>query len=241
MLLTRPDWRRMARNMSQPKATEDFGSSIISLERASSLKEQAYRQIKTLLLTGKLSHGTVASVPLIAKRLGISRTPVREAFLDLEKDGLITILPKKGAVTNPISSEKKREIFLIRNALEGIVVRKLADSITETQILTLKSIFERHRKTPQGEAGWDEFIRVDREFHLTMASFAGFGKIRAILDNIRDLIELIGREALSSHGRREKIFREHKRILQALERKNQSAAAQALRFHLRETERSLKG
>lgn len=230
----------MARNMSQAKMTEDIASSMISLERTSTLKEQAYQQIKTLLLTGKLPHGTVASVPLIAKGLGISRTPVREAFLDLEKEGLIKILPKKGAVTNPISTEKKREIFLIRNALEELVVTKLADSITETQIVALKSLFERHKKTPQGEAGWDEFIRIDREFHLTMASFAGFGKIRAILANIRDLMEMIGREALSSHGRREKIFKEHGKILKALERKNKRAAGKAIRFHLIETERSLK-
>ena len=114
--------------------TEEFASSIISLERVSSLKEQAYQQIKTLLLTGKLPHGTVASVPLIAKRLDISRTPVREAFLDLAKEGLIRILPKKGAVTNLISPEKKREIFLIREALEGMVVTKLSESITKTQI-----------------------------------------------------------------------------------------------------------
>jgi DNA-binding GntR family transcriptional regulator len=221
--------------------TEDLASSMISLERASSLKSQAYQQIKTLLLTGKLPHGTVASVPLIAKRLGISRTPVREAFLDLERDGLIRILPKKGAVTNPISTEQKREIFLIRDALEGIVVTKLADSITAEQIRALRDVFERHKKIPQGEAGWDEFIRIDREFHLTMASFAGFEKIREILANIRDLMELIGREALSSHGRREKIFKEHERILKALEHNDQSAAAKAIQFHLSETERSLKG
>jgi DNA-binding GntR family transcriptional regulator len=226
--------------MSQAKMTEDIASSMISLERTSTLKEQAYQQIKTLLLTGKLPHGTVASVPLIAKRLGISRTPVREAFLDLERDGLIKILPKKGAVTNPSTTEKKREIFLIRDALEGIVVTKLAESITGTQIAALKSIFERHKKTPQGEAGWDEFIRIDREFHLTMASFAGFEKIKDILVNIRDLMEMIGREALSSHGRREKIFREHERILAALERKNKRAARKAIQFHLAETERSLK-
>ena len=227
--------------MSQPKLTEDLAGSINFLERASSLKEQAYQQIKSLLLTGKLPHGTVASVPLIAMRLGISRTPVREAFLDLEKEGLIKILPKKGAVTNPISPGKKREIFLIREALEGIVATKLADSITGTQIAALKTIFERHKKTPRGEVGWDEFIRLDREFHLTMASFAGFEKIGDILANIRDLMELIGREALSSHGRREKIFKEHEGIVAALERKDKSAACKAIRFHLAETERSLKG
>src|SRR5713226_3952720 len=230
----------MARNMSQAKLTEDLANSIVSLERVSSLKEQAYQQIKTLLLTGKLPNGTVASVQLIAKRLGISRTPVREAFLDLEKEGLIKILPKKGAVTNPISPEKKREIFLIREALEGMVVTKLADSITKTQIAALKNISDKHKKTPRGEAGWDEFIRLDREFHLTMALFAGFEKIRDILVNIRDLMELIGREALSSHGRREKIFNEHERILAALERKDKRAARKAIQFHLAETERSLK-
>ncbi len=230
----------MACHMSQARLPDDVVDSIISLERATSLKEQAYQQIKTLLLTGKLPNGTVASVPLIAKSLGISRTPVREAFLDLEKEGLIKILPKKGAVTNLVSSEKKREIFLIRGALEGIVVTQLADSITEAQIAALMSIFERHKKTPRGEAGWDEFIRLDREFHLTMASFAGFEKIREVLTNIRDLMEMIGREALSSHGRREKIFDEHERILGALERKDKPAAQKAIRFHLMETERSLK-
>jgi DNA-binding GntR family transcriptional regulator len=138
----------MARNMSQAKLTEDLASSIISLERGSSFKDQAYQQIKTLLLTGKLPHGTVASVPLIAKRLRISRTPVREAFLDLEKEGLIKILPKKGAVTNLISPEKKQEIFLIRAALEGIVATKLAHSITGSQIASLKSILDRHKEVP---------------------------------------------------------------------------------------------
>ena len=227
--------------MSLLKSAEHFSGSMNPVERGVSLKQQAYKQIKSLLLSGKLPQGTVASVPFVAKSLGISRTPVREAFLDLEKEGLIKILPKKGAVTSLISPEKKREIFLIRDALEGIVVTQLAGSITDEQIAALKSIFEAHKKTPRGEAGWDEFIRVDREFHLTMASFAGFDKIREVLANIRDLMEMIGREALSSHGRREKIFKEHEGIVAALERKDKSAARKALRFHLAETERSLKG
>src|SRR4051812_28986562 len=203
----------MARNMSRTKSAQHLASSITSLVRGSSLKERAYQQIKNGLLTGKLPDGTIASVPLIAKRLGISRTPVREAFLDLEKEGLIRILPKKGAVANRISPEGKREIFLIRDALESMVVTSLADSITGSQIAALREIFERHQATRRGEEGWDEFIQIDREFHLTMASFAGFAKIREILANIRDLMELIGREALSSHGRREQIFKEHESIV----------------------------
>lgn len=226
--------------MSQPKSAHHLAGALTSLGRSSSLKELAYQQIKNGLLTGKMPHGTVASVPLIAKKLGISRTPVREAFLDLEKEGLIRILPKKGAVASLISPEGKREIFLIRAALESMVVTRLADSITGAQIAALKEIFDRHKKTQRGEAGWDEFIQIDREFHLTMASYAGFDKIRDILTNLRDLMELIGREALSSHGRREKIFKEHERILVALERKNKRAALQAIRRHLSETERSLK-
>jgi DNA-binding FadR family transcriptional regulator len=73
-----------------------------------------------------------------------------------------------------------------------------------------------------------------------MASFAGFGKIREILTNIRDLMELIGREALSSHGRREHIFKEHEKILAALETRNEREARKAIRHHLSATERSLK-
>jgi len=230
----------MARNMSHSKAVEPLADSMTSLERSSTLKERAYQQIKSGLLSGKLPHDTIASVPLIAKKLGISRTPVREAFLDLEKEGLIRILPKKGAVANRISPEGKHEIFLIRDALESAVVARLADSITDGQIAALRKIIERHKETPRGEAGWDDFILVDREFHLSMASFAGFGKIREILTNIRDLMELIGREALSSHGRREHIFKEHEKILAALEKRNEREARKAIRHHLSATERSLK-
>lgn len=230
----------MACNMLRPKDADDLTGAINPVERGASLKEQAYKQVKSLLLRGKLPDGAVASVPFVAKSLGISRTPVREAFLDLEKDGLIKILPKKGAVTLLISPQKKREIFLIRDALEGIVVTELAGSITKAQIADLEGIFERHKRTPRGEAGWDEFIRIDREFHLTMASFAGLEKIRDVLANIRDLMEMIGREALSSHGRREKIFKEHEKILGALERKDKRAACEAMRSHLMETERSLQ-
>lgn len=229
----------MARNMSQADS-EPLASSITSLERSSTLKERAYQQIKSGILTGKLPHDTIASVPLIAKKLGISRTPVREAFLDLEKEGLIRILPKKGAVANRISAAGKREIFLIRDALESTVVSRLAAAITPGQIAELRKILERHKTTPRGQAGWDEFIRIDREFHLSMASFAGLGKIREILVNIRDLMELIGREALSSHGRREQIFKEHEKILAALQKRNKREARKAIRHHLSETERSLK-
>jgi DNA-binding GntR family transcriptional regulator len=227
--------------MSQVRRSDGLSDAMNPVERGASLKEQAYQQIKSLLLRGKLPDGAIASVPAVAKSLGISRTPVREAFLDLEKEGLIKILPKKGAVTRFLTPAKKREIFLIRDAIEGIVVRQLADSITKEQIVALKNIFEQHKKTPRGEAGWDEFIRVDREFHLTMASFAGLEKIREVLANIRDLMEMIGREALSSHGRREKIFKEHENILAALERKDKHAACKAMRFHLAETENSLQG
>ncbi len=230
----------MACNMSQATRSQILSAAMNPLERGATLKAQAYQQIKSLLLRGKLPDGAVASVPRIAKSLGISRTPVREAFLDLEKEGLIKILPKKGAVTSLISVKQKREIFLIRDALESIVVTRLADFITNEQIAVLQDIFERHKKTFRGESGWDEFIRIDREFHLTMASFAGFEKIKEVLTNIRDLMEMIGREALSSRGRREKIFKEHEKILTALQKKDKRSARKAIRFHLQETERSLK-
>ena len=226
--------------MSQGTPQRSLSGVMNPVERGLTLKEQAYREIKSFLLRGQLPNGAVASVPVIAKRLGISRTPVREAFLDLEREGLIRILPKKGAVANLISPEQKREIFLIRNALEGIVVSSLADSINNGQLATLKQISEKLKKTPLGKTGWDEFIRLDREFHLTMASFAGFERIKDFLANIRDLMEMIGREALSSHGRREKIFAEHEQIVAALEKRNKRLALAAIQNHLAETERSLK-
>lgn len=208
------------------------------VERSKSLKEQAYDKIKQAILNGEFKTTFWLSESQIAKALTISRTPVREALLLLEKEGLVKSLPQRGVLLLKLTQERLDEVFKLRRALETMTVEDLAESVTPEEIKKLRSLLERQRKFALNQSR-EAFLDVDEEFHLLMPELARLPKTREIIKNLRDQIRMVGFEALAQPGRMQEVIREHEQIIDALGRGESEEARRVMLDHLSRTEEAL--
>jgi DNA-binding GntR family transcriptional regulator len=201
------------------------------IERHGSLKDAAYRQIKELLLSGRLDHGRLYSAQYFAEMLGVSRTPVREALLQLTGEGSLVCLDVRGFKVREFTDKEVRDVFETRQVIEAHVFGQLVDNQCADDIRDL----ERSLKAMAGCAARKDslgFLEADKEFHLVPLRRAGNLHLQAIMAQIRDHIAILGSQALRYEGRYRDILREHSAIIQALRTRDRTKTVRAVRHHL---------
>jgi len=204
------------------------------LERPASLKDAAYRQIKELLLSGRLAHDHLYSAQYFAEMLGVSRTPVREALLQLTSEGSLVCLDVRGFKIREFSAKEVRDVFETRLVIETHVFKQLVDGQSADDIRDM----ERSLKAMTDCAAQSDslgFLEADKAFHLVPLRRAGNLHIQAIMAQIRDHIAILGLQALRHEGRYQEILREHAAILKALRRRDKTKVIRAVRHHLATT------
>lgn len=202
-----------------------------ALEQPPPLAKMAYHSLRDSILTGDLKPGEIYNEMALAKELGISRTPVREALLELSTHGLVTFLPRKGVIVNDPSPRDVEELFEVRRAIELAAIEKVSRSAPPCDLGPLeKSLQDQRRALSKGD--FLSYMEADRLFHATLSHLANNRRMVAILENIRDLIHLIGYHALATEGRGEAVIVEHQKVLEALRSGQPSAARKALEYHL---------
>lgn len=202
------------------------------MTRADTLATQAYQAIRLALLRGQLRTDLFYSENSVALMLGISRTPAREALRQLETEGLIEVLPQRGFRVRRISAPELVEFYELRGMLESYVVRTLCQRIDERLISSLRHILERQQLAAEDVT---EFIGLDEEFHLSMARMAGLQRTARIVASLRGVLWLMGTRIVDNPLRRTDVIGEHEAILDALERRDEQAAADAVTHHIRAT------
>ena len=148
------------------------------------LATRAYEDLKNLLLKGAYSPGDFLTEGELARRLKMSKTPVRTALTRLEMDGFVTVSPQQGIVVRESSIHEVLDIFDIRMALETFVVRRLAAVITPPQVERLRANLEAQAKAAK-EHDNPTTTRLDTEFHLMLCEFAGNREIRDVMERMR--------------------------------------------------------
>lgn len=151
----------------------------------------------------------------LARQFGVSRTPVREAIHRLEKDGLVQIIPRRGAFVKTISAEDVKEIFDLRGALECLALRSSFSSIDRKRLTEMRRLFENCRKDIK-EGKIDGFIKLDEEFHRFIVTTSGNQRLIKIMENLDDQIRLARLKSFSVPGRVEKALKEHLEMIDAI-------------------------
>jgi DNA-binding GntR family transcriptional regulator len=148
------------------------------------LATRAYEDLKNLLMRGAYAPGDFLTEGELARRLKMSKTPVRTALTRLEMDGFVTVSPQQGIVVRESSIHEVLDIFDIRMALETFVVRRLASAITPPQVEQLRANLEAQSKAAK-EHDNPSTTRLDTEFHLMLCEFAGNQEIREVMERMR--------------------------------------------------------
>ena len=195
------------------------------------LAERAYREVRDAILRGDYPVGAVLAEDDLAARVGSSRTPVRQALQLLLQEGLVEVGPRRQVIVRGVTPELRDEILLVREALEGVAVRRACEVMTVEEIDYLRLLLMRQRRAAETE-GEDRFIDLDEEFHLRIAEGARLPLLHRFLSQIRGFVRLMRVQARRDPSHMLEVLAEHEGIVDALERRDVDAALAALSSHL---------
>jgi len=206
--------------------------------RTKSLKDQAYEILRSSVITGQLEPGRLHNEKDLARGLGISRTPVREALLDLSKEGMVVFVPRKGIMIREITHKDVSDVMELRKVIENYIIESCCSKLTPADLKRIGKIIEK-QKTLASKGDRKGYVEADREFHLFLASRTGNRQLLHVMENLRDLLHSMAIKAIAYQDRMDQVLREHKRICTALEKRDQKKAKEAMFLHLDTTERIL--
>jgi DNA-binding GntR family transcriptional regulator len=209
----------------------DLGPAEVN---SASLRDQAARLIKNAILKGEIPPGTVVSNEQLSSWLGISRTPIREALLELQKGGMVIIHRGKGTEVTQLSRKDVIEIFETREALETKSCELMIERTDARALKPLEEILE--RQTEDASPGKQlRFLENDHEFHLHIARCACNGRLHDAIEALRDQSMLLGTYALRKENRMNEVIGEHRAIVDALRLRDPQAVRDAVAVHLKRT------
>lgn len=203
---------------------------MVQFQRPHSVREAAYAHLRGAILMGVLSPGARISEPGLAQELGVSRTPVREALQRLAQEGLVELLPGKGARVRVLSAEEVREVYDVRALLEGEAAAWAAENATEVELHRLERLLQALDALPK--EAYAQQMQVDLDFHTALVGAAHNKTLARIYADLRSSLTLVRsfQQTLSQHP---KTRQQHQSILLALKSRNPTKAAEAARAHVR--------
>ena len=202
-----------------------------TIKQPESLAKMAYEAIRQSILSGEWKLGELYNEKAIAADLGISRTPVREALLELASQDLIIFLPRRGLMVNRFTRRDVDEIFELRKAIELAAVEKITKASPPFDLFEIEESLLHQRKAVKQE-DYLAFMEADRLFHTSFSELTNNRRVITILENIRDMIHVMGVKALALRGRALEVIEEHQTIFEAVQKGNVEEARRTMAYHL---------
>jgi DNA-binding GntR family transcriptional regulator len=203
----------------------------IAAIRADSLREQVSRALEAALVAGELQPGVLYSAPGLAEQFGVSATPVREAMLDLVKDGFVEVVRNKGFRVLEISESDLDQISQIRRLLEVPTTAMAAAALTPANFEMLTRLADEIT----GAASRGDLIRyldADRRFHVELIGTLGNSRLTELVDRFRRQTRLFGLDDLAKSGRLMASAHEHHQLLQTLQAGDEAATTRLMQAHI---------
>lgn len=197
------------------------------------LRESIANTIRVSIIHGKLKPGERLLEPIVAEHLGVSRTPVREAFFQLESEGFVEVMPRKGAVVSDVSVNNADELYVVRSVLEGLAAKLTSEKITDELLTNLKDINKQLKENIKEEN--DNFIEIselNNKFHDIINSAACNEKLYQTIDLLRKQTRRYTFIYLSTLFRLKVSVEEHDEIIHLLSERNTEAAEKSMRKHI---------
>jgi DNA-binding GntR family transcriptional regulator len=210
------------------------------IDRPQSLKDLAYSKIRASLLRGQLDADSVYSAAQFAETFGVSRTPVREALLQLVAEGFLVVVEQKGFRLRRFTPKEIRELFETRRVIETYAAEKLTGSLTDDDVRGLKATLKQMASLA-AEGDTAGFLEADRAFHMAILRRLDNQMLASIMETIRGQVTLFALKAIAYKGRTDEILREHGEILETLRGKDVKKAVRAVVDHLETTEKYVLG
>ena len=204
-----------------------------------SLSIRVYDHVKRRIVANELPFGSKLTEDELAKELGISRTPIREALNRLAQDRLVTVSPGRGAFVATFSFDDMVQLLEIRETLEGMAARLASNRITKE---TLEKLRQRLEATTQKQEhnGYKGYLDADRDFHECVISACGNHHLSQLMKSLQDRIQMLRSRSVMLPGRARNSFQEHMEIIDALSARDPDLAEEKIRTHIRNVKGDLE-
>jgi DNA-binding GntR family transcriptional regulator len=204
------------------------------LATAETLTEQIAKRLRAAIVAGELSADQQYSASGLAEQLGVSRTPVREALLELARDGMVRIDKNRGVRIIPTALDEVVECFQVRLLLEAPAAARAAELIDDAALDTVQARFDAMQLAADDDDA-DATLRADRDFHLALLAVAGNRKLVSVLEDLRNLVLRHGIATAPSARSCQDVVDDHRDILEAVRARDPRAAATAMHRHILNT------
>lgn len=204
-----------------------------------SLRGRVFHRIREDILNGKYKQNEALIETKISEEMGVSRTPVREAIRQLELEGLVTIIPNKGAVVAGITAKDIHDIYAIRSLIEGLSAKWATMNITASQIAELEEIVylsEFHLS----KGHLDQLLELDNRFHELLYDCSNSKILRHVLSDFHHYVQRVRHASLSSIERAQKSISEHREILEAIKLKDFEKVEKLTNEHINNTAKNVE-
>ena len=195
------------------------------------LTESVYSRLRQLILDLELEPGERLVSGEIAERFGVSATPVREAIRLLEKERLVKVVSRKGAIIQPLLSAKEvKDLYVVRSTLEQLAVRLAAKNLSEREINQLERFVDEYGNAVKANQR-DEALKWDLEFHKYLPEISKNSTLMEFFLHLEPRVQIL-RRMDSGSGRRAQSHEDHKEIFEALRDGDVETAAKRMDEHI---------
>ena len=195
------------------------------------LKSKVYKIIKEGIIHRKFLPGTQLKESDLVRKLGVSRTPIREALNQLSKEGIIEIFPRKGAFVKNCTKEEVIEILILREVLEGVAARLATLQMSDGLVKRLETLFKDYRKDSI------DYAQADEQFHSEIIQASGSTRLVGLVNNLTDSLQMLDMRAVSFRypERIKESLAEHLKIIDAFRARDAVMAEKLTREHFQHT------
>lgn len=196
-----------------------------------SLRGRVFHKLREDILSGKYEDHEELKEVAIGEEMGVSRTPVREAFRQLELEGLIQIIPNKGAYVTGITQKDVKDIYMIRSLLEGLCARWATEHISQEQLEEMEeNVYLAKFHAQKGH--WEQLAELDNRFHDIMYEACNSKMLEHQLKEYHEYVLRVRKKTLSNEKRGSKSNEEHEQILEAIKSGNGELAESLANKHM---------
>jgi len=199
------------------------------------LRELVFTTLRQAILKGELQPGERLMEIQLAEKMGVSRTPIREAIRKLAQESLVTMIPRKGAIVAGISEKMLKDVLSVRMTLEKMAYTCAFDNITNTDIDNLKSC-ELNFEEAIKDSDLVKIAECDESFHYIIYSAANNDKLKEILNSLRENMYRFRLEYSKNQETRQDLVVEHKAIIKSFENRNIEDGLMVVEQHIRNQE-----
>ncbi len=202
------------------------------------LREVVFNTLREAILTGDLEPGEHLMEVKLANKLGVSRTPIREAIRKLELEGLVVMTPRRSAEVARITKEDLNDVLEVRRVLESLAIQLCCAKRTGQEIVLLRENLNTFRKYIR-ENKVKEIAVTDVQFHDIIYQSTGNKRLNQILYNLREQMYRYRMEYIKDKETRNNLILEHEEIIRAIEERDVKRAKEAILNHINNQEKTV--